>query len=43
MVPCESSEAIAEVLTSTEESEEAMKGGDDRKCEVDVRRCILLD
>lgn len=42
-MPCKSSAAVVKVMTSTEESEEAMKGGDDRKCEIDVRRCILLD
>ena len=42
-MPCKSSAAVVKVMTSTEESEEAMKGGDDRKSEIDVRRCILLD
>ena len=38
-----SSEAVMEVITSTEESEEAMEGGDDGKCEGEVGRSILLD
>ena len=38
-----SSEAVMEVITSTAESEEAMEGGDDGKCEGEVGRSILLD
>ena len=38
-----SSEAIAEVITSMEEPEEAMEGGDDGECERDLRWPILWD
>ena len=31
-----------EVITSTEEPEEAMEGGDDSECETDARRWVLL-
>ena len=43
LVLCKSSEAVVEVMMSTEGSGEAMKSGGDHKCEVDVHRCILLE
>ena len=38
-----SSEAVMEVITSKEESEEAMKDGHEGERESDVHRCILLN